>query len=176
MVRESNVTYRSFPSAVKEPVGVGNFGLPIDAGISRATSPSMLTVKVCASMSATLTTEAPVSKLLFSPLTETVIGVCAGKYSAGVNSTTWSSSHVNDPGVAGAPTGRTVIDDSAAERSATGSVNVTVTGCATPTVCPGWGDTPATGPGWVEPADAVTTGSAVDRVLIKVSAPTTAAR
>ena len=44
MVRESNVTYRSLPSAVKEPVGVGNFGLPIDAGISRATSPSMLTV------------------------------------------------------------------------------------------------------------------------------------
>ena len=55
MVRESITTGLSLPSTVNEPTGVGCLGLPIEAGISRATSPSMLTVKVCAEMSATPT-------------------------------------------------------------------------------------------------------------------------
>ena len=46
MVRESMTTTLCFSSAVKLPTGVANPDLPIDAGISRATSPSMLTVNV----------------------------------------------------------------------------------------------------------------------------------
>ena len=37
MVRESITTVRSFRRALNEPIGVGNLGLPIDAGISRIT-------------------------------------------------------------------------------------------------------------------------------------------
>ena len=67
MVRESMMTTDCFSSAANVPIGVGNLDLPIDAGISRMTCPSMLTVKVCASMSATPTTAAPVSNVVFAP-------------------------------------------------------------------------------------------------------------
>ena len=79
MVRESMTTGDCFSSAVNEPMGVECLGLPIDAGISRATWPSMLTVNVCASMSATPTTAAPVSKLVLAPPTDSEIVECAGQ-------------------------------------------------------------------------------------------------
>ena len=54
-VRESITTLACLSNAVNDPIGVGCLGLPIDAGIWRTTWPSMLTVNVCASMSATPT-------------------------------------------------------------------------------------------------------------------------
>ena len=52
---------------MNDPVGVENPDLPIDAGISRTTAPSMLTVNVWALMSATPMTWEPVWKLVFAP-------------------------------------------------------------------------------------------------------------
>ena len=42
MVRESITTLACFSNAVNDPIGVGCFGLPIDAGIWRTTWSSML--------------------------------------------------------------------------------------------------------------------------------------
>src|SRR3954452_20513943 len=137
MVRESMTTLDCFSNAVKEPVGVGCFGLPIDAGISRTVWPSMLTVKVCASMSATPTVFAPVSKVVFAPPAVTVMLECAGRNPLGFHCTTRSLSHVKLPcGVAGE---LKWIDCSAADRLAMDCAKVTVTGYATPTFWPGAG-------------------------------------
>jgi len=125
MVRESMMTVDCFSSAVNCPVGVGCFGLPIDAGIWRATAPSMLTVNVWASMSATPTTEAPASKLDFAPPALTMMDECAGQNPCGFHRTTRSLSHVKLPsGVAGDVM---VMVFSAARRSGMGPANVTVT-------------------------------------------------
>jgi hypothetical protein len=67
IVRESMITLACFCSAANDPIGVGCLGLPIDAGIWRTTWPSMLTVNVCASMSATPIVAAPVSNVVFAP-------------------------------------------------------------------------------------------------------------
>ena len=98
MVRESMMTVDCFSSA-RERVrcGVGNLGLPIDAGIWRTTCPSMLTVNVWASMSATPTTEAPVWKLVFAPPAVTVMVECAGQNPFGFHCTTRSLSQVKVP-------------------------------------------------------------------------------
>jgi hypothetical protein len=79
MVRESMTTDFSFDIAEKVPVGVGCLGFPIDAGICRTTWSSMLTVNVCASMSATPFTAEPVSKLVEKPPAVTEIGEYAGQ-------------------------------------------------------------------------------------------------
>ena len=48
MVRESITMDLYFSSTLNEPTGVWCLGLPIEAGICRMITPSMLTVKVCA--------------------------------------------------------------------------------------------------------------------------------
>jgi hypothetical protein len=73
MVRESITTLACFSSAENDPIGVGCLGLPIEAGMVRTTWPSMLTVKVCASMSATPTVAAPDSNDVLAPPAVTMI-------------------------------------------------------------------------------------------------------
>src|SRR3954451_18830098 len=111
----------------------------------------MLTVKVCASMSARPTTAAAVPKLVLAPPTDPEIVEWAGQNPVGLNCTASSASHVNVPG--GVFGEENPIDRSAAPRLATGPANVTVTGMATPTTSPaagailatvGWGGTAAT--------------------------------
>ena len=87
MVRESITTGFCFSSTVKEPTGVGCLGLPIEAGMVRATAPSMLTVKVCLEMEATPSTAAPVSKFSGTAPTDPLIWECAGQNSVGTNCT-----------------------------------------------------------------------------------------
>src|SRR5215207_120335 len=134
MVRESITTDFSFANAVNVPLGVGNLDLPIDAGISRTTTSSILTVNVCASMSATPTTAEPVSKLVEKPPAVTAIGEWAGQNWSGVHCSTWLLSQLNCPvGVLGDVMS---IDCSARARFVTGSAKVTSIGAATPTTSP----------------------------------------
>src|SRR5882757_7247824 len=142
IVRESITTGDCFSSAVNEPMGVGCFGLPIDAGISRTTWSSMLTVNVCASMSATPTTAAFVPKLVLAPPTDTEMVEWAGQNPVGVNCTASSASQVNVP--AGVFGEEKPMARSAAARLETGPANVTVTGIATPTKAPAAGEMLAT--------------------------------
>src|SRR5690349_15132551 len=86
-----------FSRAVKFPTGVGWPYLPIDAGISRRTWPSWLTVKVWLLMLATPTVVPPVWKFVFAPPADTEIGEYAGQYSLGVHCRTRSLSQVNFP-------------------------------------------------------------------------------
>ena len=98
----------------------------------------MLTVNVCASISATPTTDAPVSKVVFAPPAVTMMFECAGQNPFGFHCRTRSLSQVNEPaGVAGEVI---AIVRSAAARLVIDCVNVTVTGIPTPTFCPeaGW--------------------------------------
>src|SRR5215207_3413407 len=97
MVRESITTDFSFANAVNVPLGVGNLDLPIDAGISRTTTSSILTVNVCASMSAMPTTAEPVSKLVANPPAATEIGEWAGQNWSGTHCTIWLLSQVKWP-------------------------------------------------------------------------------
>ena len=97
MVRESITTVFSFAKAANVPWGVGNLDLPIDAGISRTTTSSILTVNVCASMSATPTTAEPLSKFVLKPPAVTAIGEWAGQNWSGIHCTIWLLSHVNRP-------------------------------------------------------------------------------
>lgn len=90
MVRESITTVRCFSSAVKLPIGVGLLGLPIDAGMVRSTSPSLLTVKVCLEMLATPSSASPVSKPVVSACTPTETCVCGAQYWLGTHCTTVS--------------------------------------------------------------------------------------
>src|SRR5512132_1820592 len=143
MVRESITTDFSFANAVNVPLGVGNFDLPIDAGISRTTTSSILTVNVCASMSAIPTTAEPVSKLVLKPPADTEIGECAGQNWSGVHSRTWLLSQSNFP--VGVLAEVMVIDCSARARLVTGSAKVTSIGAATPTTSPVAGEIAATG-------------------------------
>src|SRR6187397_1434038 len=134
MVRESITTLLSFSSAANEPVGVGCLGLPIEAGICRATTSSMLTVNVCASMSATPTTLEPVWKSVLKPPDVTAIGECAGQKLSGVHCTTWLLNQVNSP--VGVLLDSMEMDCSARARLTTGRAKVTSTGAATPTTSP----------------------------------------
>ena len=142
MVRESITTVRSFDKAAKLPTGVGRVGLPIDAGMVRSTSPSLLTVKVCAEMLATPSSASPVSNPVVRACTPTETWVWAGQYWSGTHCTTLFSTHSKCPGVLLGDV--TWIDRWAAARSVTGAVNVTTTGCATPTTAPSAGKTEAT--------------------------------
>jgi hypothetical protein len=170
MVRESITTTDCFSSAAKVPTGVGNLDLPIDAGISRTTCPSILTVNRCASMSATPTTAAPVSNVVFAPPAVTVIGEWAGQNPSGFHCTARSLSQVNEPvGVAGEVNAMVC---SAAARSAIGPANVTVTGIATPTTWPGAGLMLATSVGSVTPAEPVATDPAVANTAMPTTTST----
>ena len=91
------MTTDCFSSAVKVPTGVANPDLPIDAGISRTTAPSMLTVNVWASMSATPTVAPPVWKLALAPPAVTVMSECAGQNPLGFHCRTRSLSQVKLP-------------------------------------------------------------------------------
>src|SRR5208337_4579263 len=122
-------------------------GLPIDAGIVRRTSPFLLTVKVCVERLATPSSASPVSKPVVSACTPTDTWVWAGQYWAGTHCTTLFSTHSKCPVALLGEVTR--MDRSAARRSVTGAVNVTTTGCATPTTAPSVGKTEATaGTGW----------------------------
>ena len=68
------------------------------------------------------------------------------------------------------------MDPSAAVRSSTASVNVTVTGCATPTVCPGPGDTLATVAGEADSAEPEAIGPAIDSPVSRTTEPVTDTR
>jgi hypothetical protein len=151
-------------------MGVGCFGLPIDAGIVRTTWSSMLTVNVCASMSATPTTAAAVPKVVLKPSAVTEIVECAGQNPVGVHCTASLESQVNVP--AGVFGEEKAMARSAAARSATDLVNLTVTGIPTPTTSPGAGATLATvaAVGAAAPLVAATPGnSAVDTPTITAS-------
>src|SRR5689334_17317869 len=93
-------------------------------------------------MSATPTTAGPVLKSVDRPPTDSATVLCAGQNRSGTHCTTSSSSHSNVPVMAGADL--TSIARSAAPRFATGALNVTTTGCATPTTSPRVGRTDAT--------------------------------
>src|SRR5882757_8103138 len=98
----------------------------------------MLTVNVCAEMLATPSTSSPVSKPVDKACTWTPTWLWAGQYPSGVHCTTLLSTQVNRPVMwLGAVI---LIARSAAARSLTGPVNVTITGWATPTTAPlaGW--------------------------------------
>ena len=93
-------------------------------------------------MSATPTTAAPVPKDVLKPSAVTEIVECAGQYPVGVQRTESSASQLNVP--AGVFGEEMSMARSAAARSTTGLVNVTVIGIATPTTSPAAGATFAT--------------------------------
>jgi hypothetical protein len=170
MVRESMMTLDCFSKAVNDPLGVGCLGLPIDAGICRTTCPSMLTVKVCALISATPTVAAPLSNDVFAPPAVTMMLECAGQNPDGFHCTTRSLSQVNEPaGVAGEVK---EMVRSAAVRFSIDCANVTVTGIATPTFCPAAGVMLTTSVGVVMLAALVVTDPAVANTAM----PTTTSR
>src|SRR5246127_2372047 len=92
-------------------------------------------------MLATPTTAGPVSNSVDRPSTESATVLWGGQNRSGTHCTTWLSSHSNLPVIAGADL--TSMARSAACRSATGELNVTTTGCATPTTSPRVGRTDA---------------------------------
>src|ERR1700753_2016543 len=101
----------------------------------------MLTVNVCSEILATPTTAGPVLNSVDWPSTESATVLCAGQNRAGTHCTTLLASHSNLPVIAGADL--TAMARSTACRLATGALNVTTTGCATPTVSPRVGRTDA---------------------------------
>src|SRR3979490_1541709 len=90
-------TLRCFSSAVKLPTGVGRVGLPIEAGIVRSISPSLLTVKVWPEMLAIPRNASPVSKPVVSSCTPTETWLWAGQYWFGTHCTTLFSGHSKCP-------------------------------------------------------------------------------
>src|ERR1700756_4167695 len=92
-------------------------------------------------MLATPTTAGPVLNSGDRPSTESATVLCAGQNRPGTHCTTSLSSHSNLPVIAGADL--TSMARSAACRLATGALNVTTTGCATPTTSPHVGRTDA---------------------------------
>ena len=102
----------------------------------------MLTVKVWAEMLATPNVADPVPKLRRTPPASNEIWEWAGQYWSGTHCTTSELSHSNRPVLGAGEV--TTMERSAASRSATGPVNVTTIGCATPTVWPLMGRTEAT--------------------------------
>ena len=110
----------------------------------------MVTVKVCASMSAVPTTAEPLSKSVLKPPAVTEIGEWAGQNWSGIHCTIWLLSQLNCP--VGVLLEVMVIDRSARTRLLTGSAKVTSIGAATPTTSPLAGEMavtvgPAFGPG-----------------------------
>src|SRR5215467_5837264 len=101
----------------------------------------MLIVNVLSEMLATPTTAGPTANSVGMPATERAIVLCAGQNRSGTHCTTWLSSHSNLPVIAG--TDLMSMARSAARLSATGPLNVTTTGCATPTTSPRFGRTEA---------------------------------
>src|SRR5712675_1985644 len=86
-------------------------------------------------------TAGPVSKSMDRTPTESATVLCAGQNRSGTHCTTSLSSHSNLPVIAGVDL--TSMARSAACRLATGALNVTTTGCATPTTSPRVGRTDA---------------------------------
>src|SRR5579875_584347 len=138
----------------------------------------MVTVKVCSAMSATPTTVGPVLNSVARRPTESATVLCAGQYRSGTHCTTLLSSHSKWPVIAGADL--TALARSAAGRSATGAVNVTTIGCATPTIAPRVGRTDATANryDWLVAARLTSAGPATTVAAVPISARThrTAAR
>src|SRR6476660_8670219 len=127
----------------------------------------MLTVKVCASMSATPTTAAPVSNVVFAPPALTMMLECAGQNPFGFHCRTRSLSQLNDPaGLAGEAIATL---RSAAARLVIDCANVNVTGIATPTFSPEAGWMLATSVGAVTPAEL----EVMDPVVAIAAMPTT---
>lgn len=106
-----------------------------------ALTPSMATVKVWSEISATPRTAGPVLKSVDKPPTDNATVLCAGQKRSGTHCTTWLSSHWNFPVIAGADV--TSMARSAVRRLATGALNVTTTGWATPTTSRDVGSTDA---------------------------------
>src|SRR5688500_9982761 len=102
-------------------------------------------------MSATPTTEAPVSKLVEAPPAVTEIFECADQNPSGFHCTTSSLSQLNVPSGTSGELMRIVR--SAALRLATGPAKVTTTGCATPTTWPVAGSIVVTRAGVVTAAE-----------------------
>src|SRR6201984_1418344 len=92
-------------------------------------------------MSATPRTAGPVLKSVDRPPTESATVLCDGQNPSGTHWTTSVSSHSNLPVIAGVVL--MSMARSAACRLATGALNVTTTGCATPTTSPRVGRTEA---------------------------------
>src|SRR4029077_1987894 len=86
-------------------------------------------------------TAGPVANFVEKPPTERATVLCAGQNRSGTHCTTSFSSHSNLPDIAG--TDLMSMARSAARLSATGALNVTTTGCATPTTSPRVGRTEA---------------------------------
>src|SRR5215207_909936 len=86
-------------------------------------------------------TAGPVANSIDRPFTESATVLCAGQNRSGTHCTTSLSSHSNLPVIAGADLRS--MARSAARLSVTGAVNVTTTGCATPTTSPRVGRTDA---------------------------------
>ena len=110
-------------------------------------------------MLATPSSSSPVSNPVVRACTPTETWVCVGQYRFGTHCTTLFSTHSKCPGVLLGEA--TWMDRSAAARSLTGAVNVTTTGCATPTTAPLAGKIAATAGGgcgtgieaWLPPVD-----------------------
>src|ERR1700704_2254514 len=113
-------------------------------------------------------TAGPVSKSMDRTPTESATVLCAGQNRSGTHCTTSLSSHSNLPVIAGVDL--TSMARSAKCLLATGAVNVTTTGCATPTTSPGVGRTDAmAGPyGWFAAVRLTSVGSATTVVAIPI--------
>jgi hypothetical protein len=92
-------------------------------------------------MLATPMTAGPVANSIDRPPTESATVLCAGQNRSGTHCTTSLASHSNVPVIGCADL--MAMARSAARLSATGAVNVTTTGCATPTTWPRVGRTDA---------------------------------
>src|ERR1700712_378732 len=123
-------------------------------------------------MLATPTTCGPVAKSVAQRPTESAIVLCAGQYRSGTHCTTRSSSHSYLPVIAGADL--TSMARSALCRSATGDVNVTTTGWATPTTSPRAGriDEMAGPRDWLAAAMLEPAGPAAKNAAIPIAART----
>src|ERR1700754_1121342 len=131
----------------------------------------MLTVKVCASMSATPTTAEPVSKLVEKPPAVTEIGELAGQNWSGTHCTISLLSQENSP--VGFWRELMVMDCSARARLTTGSAKVTSTGAATPTTSPDAGETAMTAGAPIGPGTAAMPAGA-EPTMATDATPTTA--
>src|ERR1700756_1286656 len=123
-------------------------------------------------MLATPTTAGPVLNSGDRPSTESATVLCAGQNRPGTHCTTSLSSHSNLPVIAGADL--TSMARSAACRLATGALNVTTTGCATPTTSPRVGRTDAMARlcDWFAAARLTTAGPATTVAAVPTTART----
>jgi len=140
--------------------------------VQMAAPPSMLTVNVCSEILATPTTAGPVAKSVDWLSTASSTVLCAGQNRSGTHCTTSLSSHSNLPVIAGADL--MSMARSAARLSATGALNVTTTGCATPTTSPRVGRTDAMAGlyDWFAAAMLAPAGPAATIALIPIAART----